>query len=117
MPVRYTCPCCGYKTLTSFPGGYELCEICYWEDDGVQVRDPSFEGGANQPSLIQARINFERFGANRECERDKVREPGAKDRRDPKWRKATAADIPVEGKRPEDDYSPDQLEYWCYWLR
>ena len=30
---RITCPCCGYPTLTG-PRLYEICELCWWEDDG-----------------------------------------------------------------------------------
>ncbi len=31
---RYTCPCCGYKTLDEI-GGYDICPYCKWEDDGT----------------------------------------------------------------------------------
>lgn len=36
----FTCPCCGYKTLTerydSQEGtGYDICPYCNWEDDGT----------------------------------------------------------------------------------
>ncbi len=31
---KYTCPCCGYKTLAG-SGNYDLCPICYWEDDSL----------------------------------------------------------------------------------
>lgn len=33
--MKFTCPCCGYKTMKGKPPGtYEICEICFWEDDG-----------------------------------------------------------------------------------
>ncbi|WP_404460578.1 CPCC family cysteine-rich protein [Sutcliffiella horikoshii] len=49
---RYHCPCCGYRTLEEKPPGtYEICEICFWEDDEIQFRDPDYEGGANELSL------------------------------------------------------------------
>ncbi len=32
---RYSCPCCLYKTLSEI-GGYEICPVCFWEDDGVE---------------------------------------------------------------------------------
>ena len=73
---RFECPCCGYLTLTSPPSGtYELCPVCYWEDDGVQFRDPSYAGGANQVSLQQARKNFHRYGASEPRFRESVRAP------------------------------------------
>jgi len=55
----YTCPCCGYKTLEEKPPGtYEICELCGWEDDFVQFKDPDYEGGANGESLREAQYNF-----------------------------------------------------------
>jgi hypothetical protein len=31
------CLSCGYKTLDEEPSGtYDICEICFWEDDGYQ---------------------------------------------------------------------------------
>ena len=73
---RYPCPCCGYYTLTNAPGGtFALFPVCWWEDDGVPSADPTYEGGANAPSLEQARENFLAFGANSWRERDCVRPP------------------------------------------
>ena len=47
--MKYTCPCCGYKTLRRrTTGKYEICNICYWEDDPVQFNDHDYEGGANE---------------------------------------------------------------------
>ncbi|EOO14795.1 hypothetical protein IG9_03963 [Bacillus cereus HuA2-9] len=44
------------KTLEEEPPGtYEICSICYWEDDEVQFNDHDFEGGANEVSLRQRR--------------------------------------------------------------
>jgi hypothetical protein len=48
------CPCCGSRVLTAL-GGYEICEVCEWEDDPVQSADPGYAGGANMLSLNQAR--------------------------------------------------------------
>ena len=36
--VMYRCPCCGYKTLPE-RGGFELCPVCFWEDDGQDDAD------------------------------------------------------------------------------
>ncbi|MEO5969574.1 MAG: CPCC family cysteine-rich protein [Bdellovibrionia bacterium] len=60
----YPCPCCGYLTRSEdLAGTYEICPICFWEDDNVQFEDPTFKGGANEMSLIEARENFLKFGA------------------------------------------------------
>jgi hypothetical protein len=74
--ARYACPCCGYGTLQEQPPGtFAICPVCFWEDDDVQFRDPSYDGGANAVSLVDARANFERFGAIAEVYRDQVRPP------------------------------------------
>jgi hypothetical protein len=76
MKQLFPCPCCGHRTLTSeSPGSYGLCPVCYWEDDGVQFRDPNYRGGANLESLIEARDNFQRFGASSRGDRPFVRKP------------------------------------------
>lgn len=61
---KYKCPCCGYYTLTFKPiGEYEICNVCYWEDDPFQSEDPNLEDQANQVSLNQAKENYKKFGA------------------------------------------------------
>jgi len=56
---KYMCPCCENLTLNEQPPGtFEICELCGWEDDAWQFRNPDCEGGANQLSLNQARIKF-----------------------------------------------------------
>ena len=64
MQKKNKCPCCGNLTFgNNFPGSYNICPVCYWEDDLVQFYDENFEGGANEPSLKKARKNYEVFGA------------------------------------------------------
>ncbi|HBV98041.1 MAG: hypothetical protein JL50_00960 [Peptococcaceae bacterium BICA1-7] len=61
---KFECPCCGYFTLSEQPPGtFEICPVCYWEDDSVQYNDPNYEGGANKVSLNKARENFINLGA------------------------------------------------------
>lgn len=63
------CPCCGYLTLGE-RGGFEICDVCFWEDDGQDSHDADdVRGGPNGPlSLTEARANFTRIGAC--CEKD-----------------------------------------------
>ncbi|KMK76250.1 CPCC family cysteine-rich protein [Alkalihalobacillus pseudalcaliphilus] len=76
---KYTCPCCGYKTLAeAVRDSYDICEVCYWEDDFVQNEDPDYGGGANQVSLRQAQRNFLTFGASELTYKELVVEPGSK---------------------------------------
>ena len=56
------CPCCGYKTLGS-RADYDICCICWWEDDGADNLDAAHQGGPNNGiSLAQARYNFLTYG-------------------------------------------------------
>ena len=73
---RYPCPCCGYLTLPEPPPGtYEICKVCFWEDDGVQFNDPDYEGGANEVSLRQAGDNYREFVVSQLRFRANVRPP------------------------------------------
>ncbi|MBL8887579.1 MAG: hypothetical protein JNK16_13045 [Phycisphaerales bacterium] len=61
---KFACPCCGYHTLIAPPPGtYTICEVCEWEDDGVQFNDVQLRGGANAESLQEARAEFDRHEA------------------------------------------------------
>lgn len=87
--MNYTCPCSGYKTLDEEPPGtytYDICYICFWKDDGVQYRNPDYEGGANEVSLKQAQQNFIKFGACDEGSIKFVRKPNEKDIKYPNWK-------------------------------
>jgi Cysteine-rich CPCC len=65
--TQYPCPCCGYLTLDETPPGtFNICEVCFWEDDNVAFDDPDFAGGANVVSLNTARDNFKKFRASDE---------------------------------------------------
>jgi hypothetical protein len=76
--VRYPCPCCDCLTLDE-RGGFEICPVCFWEDDGqVSADADSVRGGPNGSfSLAQGRANFARLGACEERFVQKVREPDA----------------------------------------
>ena len=61
----YRCPCCRYKTLRG-RAAYEICDVCFWEDDGQDDHDAvEVRGGPNGSlSLAQARLNVAAFGAS-----------------------------------------------------
>jgi len=42
---------------------YDICPVCFWEDDPYQRKDETNDGGANKVSLIEARKNYQEFGA------------------------------------------------------
>ena len=72
---KYQCLCCGYYTLTEEPpGSYEICKVCYWEDDYINNIDDG--GGPNDGiSLREARKNYKNFGAFNIKYINKVRPP------------------------------------------
>lgn len=42
------CPVCGeYR----FEHEYDICHVCFWENDGTQYNEPDYWGGANNLSL------------------------------------------------------------------
>jgi hypothetical protein len=70
--VKYKCKCCGYYTLLEkpldphrYPGTFEICPVCDWEDDSLQFLNPDKNFGPNKVSLNEAKLNFKKFGAKR----------------------------------------------------
>ncbi|MAK61658.1 MAG: hypothetical protein CMK09_11820 [Ponticaulis sp.] len=57
------CPCCGFETLSE-RGEYEICRVCWWEDDGQNdTNADQILGGPNgRYSLTDARNNFRDHG-------------------------------------------------------
>ncbi|TAN42452.1 MAG: hypothetical protein EPN25_03170 [Nitrospirae bacterium] len=124
----YPCPACGYLVFSESPGSYEVCPICYWEDDIVQLGYPDMAGGANKVSLIEAQNNFIAFGFSEEEFRKNVRGATAKDKRDHSWRPIdTDKDNYLHWDSAEDhdrwqaykDEPSLHLYYWRddYWLK
>ncbi|WP_084385056.1 CPCC family cysteine-rich protein [Novosphingobium naphthalenivorans] len=72
----FRCPCCRFATLSE-RGGYEICPVCFWEDDGQDDHDAELvRGGPNGSlSLLQARVNFAEYGACDFRHRKNVRPP------------------------------------------
>lgn len=85
-PVKWLgCPCCGSRTITE-RGQYEICKVCWWEDDGQdnESADEIYGGPNYEISLTQGRYNFLKFGLY-DPERDdlmKLKEPMIKYDRD-----------------------------------
>ena len=61
---NYACPCCGNLTLPE-RGGFDICPVCFWEDDGQDNQDADVvRGGPNYAlSLAAARENYSTIGA------------------------------------------------------
>ena len=59
---RHQCPCCDYYTLNA-RGRHDVCPACFWEDDGIDLKDLDGISSANHISLRLGRSNFARHGA------------------------------------------------------
>ena len=116
--IKRTCPCCGHKTLGAAPFTYEICKVCFWEDDPVQLLDPSARGGANPPSLMECQASFAECGAAEQRFLKNVRAAKPGEERDPFWRPATLLD--VQAARAPKDIGKEEGKLpatWHYWLR
>ena len=51
------CPVCHNYHFSKI-NSYEICPICGWEDDLIQLEDPDFKGGANKLSLNEYKIRY-----------------------------------------------------------
>ena len=57
----YVCPVCGQYTFEN-AGEFDICEVCGWVDDLVQLDYPDEEDCANQMSLNQYRNYYAAHG-------------------------------------------------------
>ncbi|MCS5497122.1 CPCC family cysteine-rich protein [Cnuibacter physcomitrellae] len=115
----HPCPCCGFRTLDEPPGSYEICPVCWWEDDAVQLRYPEFRGGANHPSLLEAQATFLQQGTSDPRLRQHTRPPSDAEAAEPGWRPVDSARDAYEREVGLDPW-PDDLTrlYWwrpTYW--
>ncbi|MGQ4390061.1 CPCC family cysteine-rich protein [Streptomyces sp. SAS_270] len=91
MTLKYPCVCCGWLTMDEPPGSYQICPLCFWEDDAIQLRWPDYSGGANRPSLIEAQANYQALGACEERAVELVRPPLEDEAKDLSWRRIDPA--------------------------
>ena len=108
-----TCPACGFHVLAYGYGSYEICEICGWEDDGVQLANPTSGGGANKQSLAEVQAEI-----LRRIPLDCMKQGEL--HRDSRWRPLNARELATAEERRA-------IKYWhtpavvdrgdAYWLR
>ena len=112
----FTCPCCGYLVFDDMPGSYDICPICFWEDDIHQLYYPESPSGPNHQSLIESQVNFVQFGAcNRETAKH-VRPISQNDIKDPLWFPLWEKRLPLPNLETENlnqnDFLPERVYYW-----
>lgn len=62
--TKYRCLCCGYKTLDN-QGAFDLCPVCFWEDDSYPQDDGTIIfAGVNRSTLKQSQKNYQKFRAS-----------------------------------------------------
>lgn len=108
----FPCVCCGYVTLTEEPGSYEICPICFWEDDGIQLAMPDMGGGANHVSLVEAQTNYQNLGASEPRVSRFVRAATNEDKREPGWRPIDNKLDYFEAERDTEWPADPTVLYW-----
>jgi len=85
--VSLTCPSCGFLTIEdNFYGTYDICPVCNWQDDKLQLANPACKGGANHISLIESqKLIFKKFAMDLKEHKGFVR--------DEKWRPLSKKEI------------------------
>ncbi len=116
---KFTCVNCGHKVFNDL-FNFEICPVCGWEDDPVQIRYP-LSKGANKVCLVEAQVNFVKtgllykgftnFSDGKKYEKDEVWRPfSKKDKVHVRDEEIREIDYPVDMTR---------LYYWLskYWLK
>lgn len=67
------------------PRTYDICEICFWEDDGHQFEHQD-EDGANNVSFREAKQNFIEFGVSGKDFLKHIIPSNKGDIKDPNWK-------------------------------
>lgn len=120
--MRYPCPCCGYLMFTEPPGSYDICEICFWEDDMFQLKFPNLDLGPNHISLIDAQKHYKKFGVSELRIKKYVRKVTKDDRRDPQWRQIDISKDTIAGNDEflgvarHYDWEEDKMSLY-YWRK
>ena len=113
--MRFPCPCCGHLVFDQPPGSYDICHVCFWEDDNIQLRWPDWAGGANRPSLMKSQSDFVQFGAMEDGFRSNVRAPLPEEPIDDGWRPIDLDRDHFEARGVQERGWPDDLTVLYWW--
>lgn len=110
----HPCPACGYYMFSMMNDQGEICLICGWQNDLVDLEEMYRPMGPNHVSLEDAQKSFEKIGV---IESRFVGKYGASTKkfiRDPKWR---PLDRSKDKPRKIDNSQGINLaeQYYWYW--
>jgi hypothetical protein len=57
--ILHACPCCHYLTLTH-QRQYDVCPLCYWEDDGTLSTELEHYSSVNHSTLSKYKVMFDK---------------------------------------------------------
>lgn len=78
-------------------GSFNICPLCNWEDDGVQLANPACGGGANRKSLIEYQQKSIQMLP------PEILKHGSY-KRDPTWRPLNKSEIKIAEIEKEEKY-------------
>ena len=55
---EWICPVCNSNNAGEFPT-HDVCLTCEWENDPLQEKDPTYDGGANDRCLNDYRADWQ----------------------------------------------------------
>lgn len=113
--TKFPCPCCGHLVFGEPPGSYDICPVCFWEDDNVQLRWPDWSGGANRPSLIASQRAYREIGAMEYRFTGVVRAATSDEPVDEGWRAIEEARDDFEPRGQNEAPWPDDLTLLYWW--
>lgn len=87
LDIKYTCPCCGFKTHTNEDHSWEICKVCFWQSCPIGNVRVTAIVGPNPISLVEAQHNFVRFGACDKAILKHVRKPKPDEPKDENFRR------------------------------
>ncbi|MFV0399327.1 MAG: CPCC family cysteine-rich protein [Oscillospiraceae bacterium] len=92
-------------------GHFDICPVCKWENDGVQNRDHSFGGGANELSVEESRLFFEISKDNTKKDRLLEIKKIHKDIRAEIHEKYRNVNYRIDGDKVYDEFRREHLRY------
>jgi hypothetical protein len=111
--MLYPCPACGFNVFQDSVGSYDICPICSWEDDAVQLRFPDMRGGANGECLYEWQ---QKVLSSFPLETTSARSFD----RDPTWRPLSLEEAKSDGEIPKsgfDYFNAIDVEVLDYYWR